>query len=275
MIRSLMLVFLFVTSLEVGCAPSTSFIQTAIVETQISLPVSTPSILPAAVVPVETQAPTPNPPVSNSLYIGTVNGEKAIFVTSDRARADYEYHFSSYPYLGKLYFSDGSEFDFNFKDLVDPQLLLTIPENEDQFEVANSGSRVYISGIKHSADSSSPLDSLYVYFVDLETGAYREIWRGQPGFIDKIWDDYLLIELLPCTHCSPSLFREKIILNGITGSIKELGEVGDVSFTAENNSVWYRHLTPIEVPCDPGEGCEDGFYTDYEPSGKYFSETLP
>lgn len=95
----------------------------------------------------------------------------------------------------------------------------------------------------------------------------------QPGYIDKIWDDYLLIELLPCTHCSPSPLRETIILNGITGAIKELG--GGISESVVNNSVWHRHLSPIEVPCDPGEGCGDGFYTDYEPSGEYFSEPLP
>lgn len=271
----LMLVLFFVTSFEVGCAPSPSSIQTAIVETQISLPVSTPSILPAAVVPLETQVPTPDPPVSNSIYLGTVNEKKAIFVTSDRARADYEYYFSSYPYLGKLYFSGRSAFDFNFKDLADPQLVFSIPENIDQIKVAEEGGLFYISGIMQIADPGNPADSLYICTLDPETGEYKEVFYAQPGYIDEIWYDYLVIKLWPCYRCSGSERSETtVLLNGITGAFKKLGEVGDISFNWANNSVWYRQLTPIEVPCNPGEGC-DGFYTDYEPSGEYFSEPLP
>jgi hypothetical protein len=206
---------------------------------------------------------TPTPP-SNAVYFGTVEGKNVVFVTHDIEQALYEDYFSSYKNLGKIYCSG---FDFNFNDLENPRLLFSIDNIDNWVNVICSDDKVYISGIRQE-----PGDVGFVYVVYPETGDFQEVWTGMPGYVDGIWNNIIVIKLFPCYRCSPSPLLKTVIVNANTGVDKELGEVGDVRILSD--SVAYRYLTPLDVPCDPGEGC-DGFYTDYEPTGEFVVELLP
>ncbi len=208
----------------------------------------------------------PSLPPSNAVYIGTVQGKSVLFVTHDLEQALYKEYFSSYEYLGKIYCGG---FDFNLNDLENPRLLFSIANVDNWINVICSDGKVYVSGIRQEPDFR---DVSFVYVVNPETGDFQEVWTGLPGYVDEIQNHIIVIKLLDCYHCSPSPLRKTVIVNANTGVEKELGEVGDVKIL--NSSVAYRYLTPLEVPCDPGEGC-DGFYTDYEPTGEFHLETLP
>jgi hypothetical protein len=209
---------------------------------------------------------TLNPPPSNAVYIGTAQGKNVIFVTHDLEQVLYKEYFSSDEYLGKIYCGG---FDFNFNDLEDPRLLFSIANIDNWISVICSDEKVYISGVRQEPGFR---DASFVYVVNPESGDFQEVWTGMPGYVDEIWNHMIVIKLLPCYRCSPSPLRKTVIVNANTHVEKELGEVGDVRIL--NSSVAYRYLTPLEVPCDPGEGC-DGSYTDYEPTGEFLLEPLP
>ncbi len=208
---------------------------------------------------------TPSPP-SNAVYFGTVQGKNIIFVTHDKEQALYEGYFSSYKNLGKVYCGG---FDFNFNDLENPRLLFSIDNIDNWISVICSDEKVFVSGVRQEPGYG---DISFVYVVNPKTGGFLEVWTGAPGYVDEIWNNIIVIKLYPCYRCSPSPLRKTVLVNANTGAEKELGEVGDVRIL--NSSVAYRYLTPLEVPCDPGEGC-DGFYPDYVPAGEFVLESLP
>jgi hypothetical protein len=235
----------------------------------INPPTATATLVPPTAIATlgsPTVTATPASPPSNAVYIGTVQGKNVIFVTHDLEQALYKDYFSSDEYLGKIYCGG---FDFNFNDLEDPRLLLSIANIDNWISVKCSDEIVYISGVRQDSGLG---DVSFVYVVNPETGDLQEVWTGIPGYIDEIWNHIIVIKLLPCYRCSPSPLRKTVIVNANTGVERELGEVGDVRIL--NSSVAYRNLTPLQIPCDPGEGC-DGFYTDYEPTGEFLFEPLP
>jgi hypothetical protein len=214
--------------------------------------------------PIATETLTPPP--SNAVYIGTAQGKNVIFVTYALQQALYKDTFSSEEYLGKIYCGG---FDFNFNDLEVPRLLFSIANIDNGISVICSDGNVYISGVRQEPGSG---DVSFVVVVYPETGDFQEVWTGMPGYVDEIRNHIIVIKLLSCYRCSPSPLRKTVLVNANTGAEKELGEVGDVRIL--NSSVAYRYLAPLEVPCDPGEGC-DGFYIDYEPIGEFLLEPLP
>ena len=258
------LLYVLLAAVAIGCAPVAPA-REANSPTLAGLP--DPTITPGVNEEV-TAAPisSPTPPLSNSVYRGVVEGRNVLFTTSNLMQELYRESFSSHEYLGKIHCSG---FDFHFSGLESPELLFTIVGNADWINVVCADGMAYISGIRMD-DSRG--DISFVYSVDPETGAYREVWTGMPGIVEQVWNNMIVISLLPCYRCSPTGPLRTIVVNAQTGAIKDLGEAGDVNIL--NDTVAYRRLAPLDVPCDPGEGC-DGFYTDYRPAGEYLVETLP
>lgn len=286
------LLLAIISLIGVGCIPSSPTQQIELSNLTVTLdsPTSSPvaenltplplTSLPAAenLTPLPpTSSPvaenlTPVPPISNAIYFGSVEDNNAIFVISNISRANYENYFPSYEYLGKLYFEGSGGFDFNFRDIENPTLLFSIANNEDLIRVSFANGKAYVSGVKHEPDLN---DVSFVYAVNLETGDSQEVWTGMPGYVDRVVGSIIIFKLYPCYHCGPGSLRKTIIINAKTGTDKELGEIGDVTISFEKNTVSYRNLIPLQVPCDSSEYCADGFYLEYETAGEFLVETLP
>lgn len=272
MLHKLSLAFgvLLVSNLLIGCAPSSTSIQTAIAQTQIALPTPTTTSTVALPSPVFV-----SPPITNSVYFGKAEGKNVVYVTENH-RQDLlkNLGFETSPYLGQLFYGVGYQSDiFNFKDLEIPQLLFTIPNLNQWHEIKynlDQPDRKYISG---TSNSPPDLES-FVYIVNMDTGEFQEIWKwiGFPAHIRYVHDKYLEIEVSWCYACDYYSPPTTIIVNTLSGKTLELGEVGNVSLDLDNSTVSFQNLTPIEAVCEADTPC---IGTLYEPSGEIFVESLP
>jgi hypothetical protein len=254
-----------------ACGPTASVIQTAIAQTQIALPTTTPG---PTVSPQATPTQLP-PPLTNSVYFGVAEGVNAIFVTENRHQELLKSNgFESSSYLGSLFYEPGYQMDvFNFKDLMNPKLLFSFPELVEWGAVKYGSSPsgiIYLSGTRKR--DTFPIFLSFIEAVDLKTGENREIWSGAPGRILYVYNEFLEIAIFYCFACDSAHPPRTMILNTATGKTLELGDVGNVVVDVDQNTVTYQYLAQVEVPCTPDIQCKG---VSYEPRGEVLVKTLP
>jgi len=262
-----------------AATPDAQLVETSVAGTLAAMPGATSAPAPTA---TEAAQPTSEPvtnAVAGNLYIGTVEGQSAVFVPD-----------ANNPASGALALADNSQRSpFNFSDLQDARLLSAAPNPALQtvnFIFDSSHERLFISAAV--PDASSTFTDNAVYSVPLQTHMPQEVWRNKlspngsrygkyqgAATLVLAQGDYLVLSVAPCWGCEYATPSDSIVLNLKTAAEKNLGEIGNVSIDSAAGTVSYQLLAPVQVTCDPGPGCDNGYSTDYQPAGKSASEALP
>jgi hypothetical protein len=243
--------------------------------------------------PAETLTPILQPLV-NTVYLGTFNGEDAIFNTSSDLQKYFENGIEeSSPLIGELTLSENVEHiqPFDFRNLENPQQLASLqgrlagPAN---FIFDRSREQLYISLIFH--DDAVPMGRNSIYRMVLATHEYQEVWKNEVGtpnkygenylgnaILTQVKGNYLVMGIYPCYACDGTSSPSDIVLLNInTRAERVLGTIGNVSIDLAMNKVSYQNLVETKAVCgDPSPVCNDGYQLIYTPAGDVIEESLP
>lgn len=265
------LAILFVMCALPACAPASSIAATT---------TDTPTAPTTPVIAVQI-------PLINTLYLGVVEGQDAIFVTDSEVQQN-----SGDPYSGKLTTADAYyRQPFSFVDLENPRELFSVPGQTVTivnfvFDREKAGLYVAVAAFDEAWPGGSAIAT--VYEVLPEAPGFRALWfnyiRGDSNrysgyegvaHVDQVQGNYMVISLMPCYGCEPHLPWLVLVNNTTSGAEKVLGQVGNVAIDIERRIVTYQNLAPVQTPCEPSPGCDNGYRTDYAPAGQVLEEALP
>ncbi len=230
------------------------------------------------------------PPAINSLYLGAYEEQNGIFVTNEALQRYFEDgEEKTHPYVGLLTYSDGGNIHpYDFNNLDAPEQLFSVDEQVigiTNFALEAGNEQIFASVILSGTTPYSATNK--VYGGSLTTNEFQEVWMNEVGsgsayagyqgsaHIDLVQENFVVMRIMPCYACESFSPGNAVILNTAMGTEKVFGEVGNVAIDVETNTVSYQYLAPIQAPCDPSPGCEDGYRTIYEPAGEVFTEELP
>jgi hypothetical protein len=229
--------------------------------------------------------------VPDSLYLGTLEGKTALFITNDELQRYTEDGVAkSSPFIGLLSYPDRGPYihPFDFRELESPQQLFAV--QGQILAMANyvfdaERQQIFVSLVL--SDSGSMPENR-IYGVTLGVHDADVLWRNEigPGSrygeyqgsanVDQAAGDYLVLSITPCYACEPFPPWHTIVFNTDSRTEKALGQVGEVSIDLDADTVSYRFLVPEKIPCEPSPGCsDDGTRTVYEPAGEVMTEDLP
>ncbi len=257
---------------------------------QVSIaPTGTPVTIIPAVQLAETLTPIMNP-VPNTLYLGTFDGQDAIFNTNSELQKYSENGVEkSSPMIGEITLSEKAEHiqPFDFKNLENPQPLFSMQDQAlgvINFIFDRNREQVYVSFVFNAGAAGRNS----IYRVTLATHEAQEVWKNEIGAgsrygkyqgsatLIQAKGSYLVMGIAPCYGCDgTSVPSDTLLLNVSTGVEKVLGSAGNISVDPDTNKVSYQHLAETKTACDAGPGCNDGYETTYTPAGDMIEETLP
>jgi hypothetical protein len=233
-------------------------------------------------------------PVENSLYLGTYNGNEAIFLTDKEKQKYYEPGgiAKTSPYIGELRMIAGGGYTpFDYKKLLNPRKIYsetteTIQE-VNSFTLNDTKSIMYISLNNPIVGSSYPDLTNKIFQIQLSDLSSKEIWSNRLGadkygkakgaaYINHVVNDaYVTLTILNCYACEGAP-AGMIILNITTKAEKYYEAIGDLQVNLQNHIFTYKKLAPFKEPCEAGPGCDsDGQRTVYKPDGQSYTDNLP
>jgi hypothetical protein len=207
------------------------------------------------------------------VYFGVVEGINALFVTENYQQESFEDSgFAASTSLGEVYFANGYINEvYPFHQLQQPRLLFTLSDlafwDEPHFDFTNPEA-LYVSGVRGEV----PEIVSFVYRIDMAAGEFEEVWSSQGTYsvLQSVDGGYLEINIRPCYACDDPSPSEVLIVNTISGSVLELGQVTDVALSLRDQAVYFRDL--LQVPCED-ESCY--IPIRWVPDEIYQSQTLP
>ncbi len=222
--------------------------------------------------------------VDNTLYLGKLEGQDAIFITNKSLQnyQDGDVQKNS-PTAGAVTLATKAEqrYPFEFKGLENPQYLFTLPDETfvTSFLFDGSHERLFVSLVSGFRND--------IYQFTPATRDYQKIWtnemdhsrygshKGLASFVQAA-GNYLVLAVAPCDGCDGTTVPPiMVVLNISTGTEKALEGFGNVSVNVETNKVSYQKLEETKTACDPSPGCNDGFISTYTPAGDVIEDSLP
>lgn len=246
--------------------------------------------------PISVSVSTPDAtPQENVLYFDTYEGVEAIFFTNKQEQKYFEPGAieKTSPYIGSLLNANGvGTKPFDYKKLTNPRrITLNITSQIqaiDSLKLNNAKTMLYVSINLEEKTSSQYPDNLVnrVYQISLNNLSSKEIWSNEVGsnkyagkgvaYIDQIVEDkFVSMKLGGCYACGGHTPTKTILMNIATKNEKYLDKVGDIQFNLKDNTFSYRKLSPVQEPCEPSPGCNNGQRTVMKPSGQVYTEQLP